>query len=446
MLQKYATRQVPRYTSYPTAPHFSDAVGPDEYGDWLSRLNPDEAVSLYLHVPFCRKVCWYCGCNMKLASRYDPIADYADSLLTELDLVTDCLPGRMRISHLHWGGGTPTSLEPDDLARIMDRVGEAFDFQPQAEVAIEADPRTLSTDMIARIGELGFNRASFGVQEFDLQVQTAINRVQPPEMVRRAVNGLREAGVANINFDLIYGLPHQTVETLLQTIQLCETMAPDRIALFGYAHVPWKSARQRMLPEDALPGSEERAAQAKAAANALADIGYQVIGLDHFARTGDSMAVAARAGTLRRNFQGYTTDTAAALLGLGATSIGRTPSGYVQNISETGAWARAIAAGQLPIARGIGFGQDDRMLGEVIEEIMCQGRADLAAIGERHGYPPNWYTPHLAELGEMARDGLVGVDGATVTLTDVGRQYSRIIAAVFDAYLPHQVARHSLAV
>lgn len=445
-LRKYATRQVPRYTSYPTAPHFTDQIGADDYAAWLSGLEGDGMVSLYLHVPFCRKVCWYCGCNMKLARRYEPIADYVEGLLAEIDLVADRLDGRMRISHLHWGGGTPTALEPDDLARVMERIRRHFDFCQDAETAIEADPRTLSGAMIRRIATLGFNRASFGVQEFDLKVQAVINRVQPPDMVCRAVTGLREAGVANINFDLIYGLPHQSVDTLMRTIDLSSLMAPDRIALFGYAHVPWKSTRQRMLPEDALPGPSQRAEQARTSSRALREAGYQAIGLDHFALPGDSMAIAARAGTLRRNFQGYTTDTAPALLGIGATSIGRTPSGYVQNIAETGAWTRSVAEGRLPVARGVRVNADDRLRGEVIERIMCQGRADLGAIALRHGRGQDWYASHLSALGELQQDDLICLDNGTVTLTDLGWQYSRAVAAVFDAYLPQQAARHSVAV
>lgn len=445
-LQKYATRQVPRYTSYPTAPHFTDQVGADDYRMWLSRLSPDQDVSLYVHVPYCRKICWYCGCNMKLAKRYEPVADYVESLIAELDLVVGYLPGRMRISHLHWGGGTPTALEPDDLARVMDRIRDHFDFRDEAEIAIEADPRTLTGVMIDRLAALEFNRASFGVQEFDLKVQTTINRVQPPEMVRKAVTGLREAGVSNINFDLIYGLPHQTVDTLLRTIELTSRMAPDRIALFGYAHVPWKAARQRMLPEDALPGAAQRAAQANASSRALCDAGYQAIGLDHFALPGDSMAIAARAGTLRRNFQGYTTDAAPALLGIGATSIGRTPSGYVQNISETGAWARSVAEGRLPVARGVAIGADDRLRGDVIERVMCQGTVDLDAVARDHGGQKAWYASHLDALRELEIDGLIRTAGTAITLTDLGWQYSRAVAAVFDVYLPQQVARHSVAV
>jgi oxygen-independent coproporphyrinogen III oxidase len=242
---KYAGRAMPRNTSYPTAPHFRRDFPEATLRRWYGALPPEVPVSLYLHVPFCRQMCWYCGCNMKLAARYAPVADYVESLLAEIELVAAALPERLRVSHLHWGGGTPTALAPADLARAMDRLRARFALAPGAELAIESDPRTLTPEMAAAIGRLGFTRASFGVQEFDPKVQAAINRLQPPEIVARTVEMLRAAGLAAINFDLIYGLPHQTVESLLDTIATCRAMAPDRIALFGYAHVPWMARNQR---------------------------------------------------------------------------------------------------------------------------------------------------------------------------------------------------------
>ena len=445
-ISRYAARAVPRYTSYPTAPHFQPGLPERVYRDWLSALDPGEPVSLYLHVPFCNQMCWYCGCNMKLASRYGPVHDYLETLLAEIDLVADALPGRMQVSHLHWGGGTPTALSTEDLTRAMERVWQHFDRGVDASLAIEADPRTLTDEMVGAIGGLGFTRASFGVQEFDPKVQAAINRIQPPEMVADRVAALRDAGVAGMNFDLIYGLPHQTVATLLATIEACRPMRPDRIALFGYAHVPWMAKNQRMIPEDALPDGAERKAQANAAAAALASAGYDTIGLDHFALPSDPMARAARDGTLRRNFQGYTTDTARALIGLGATSIGRNPGGFVQNIAETGAWARTVSAGHLPIAKGVALTDDDRLRGRVIEALMCTGTADTAALGAEFGQPPDWCTAELEEMGEFARNGLVARDGGTVRLTEAGRPLMRVVAAAFDAYLGASEARHSVAV
>ncbi|WP_340109899.1 oxygen-independent coproporphyrinogen III oxidase [Pikeienuella sp. HZG-20] len=446
VFDRYARRAVPRYTSYPAAPHFRKDFPEATYRDWLARLAPADPVSLYLHVPFCRKMCWYCGCNMKLAARYEPVGEYADVLRREAALTAEALPGRMTVGHLHWGGGTPTALDPDDLARVMDEIYTRWTFAADAEIAIESDPRTLTAEMAARIGALGFTRASFGVQEFDPIVQDAVNRVQPPDMVRRSVDQLRAGGVAGVNFDLIYGLPHQTVESLVNTVRICATMRPDRVALFGYAHVPWIAKNQRMIDETVLPGPAARAAQAEAAAAALVAEGYVAIGLDHFALPEDSLAIAARTGTLRRNFQGYTADRATTLIGMGVTSIGRTPSGYAQNIAETGAWGRAVTRGSLPVAKGLTLSDDDRLRADVIERLMCAGEVDTAAIGRAHGAPDGWAAAPLAALGEMEADGLAVLSGGRVRMTARGRPLVRVAAAAFDAYLPAGAARHSVAV
>jgi oxygen-independent coproporphyrinogen-3 oxidase len=446
VLDRYANRSAPRYTSYPTAPHFTVGFPVETYAGWLGALDPAAPVSLYLHVPFCRQMCWYCGCNMKLAARYAPVASYVDSLLAEIDLVADRMSRRMSVGRIHWGGGTPTALEPEDLARVMQALRRRFTVLPGAEIAIESDPRTLTQAMIAMLGALGFTRASFGVQEFDPAVQGAINRVQPPEMVADAVARLREAGIRAMNFDLIYGLPHQTVASLKETVRECVQMQPQRIALFGYAHVPWMAKNQRLIDEAALPGGPERAAQADAAARALVAAGYRQIGLDHFARPEDGLALAAAAGRLRRNFQGYTDDQSDTLIGLGATSIGRTPQGHVQNIAETGAYARAVAEGRLPVAKGLRFRGEDRLRAAVIERLMCDGAVDVGAIGRRFGAAPGWWSDARAALEELRQDGLVEIDGDRLRMTDRGRPLLRLAAAAFDSYLALSTARHSVAV
>lgn len=446
VVARYAARPVPRYTSYPSAPHFEAGFPEARYRAWLGALDQGEPVSLYLHVPFCREMCWYCGCNMKLARRYEPIAAYVDVLLKELELVAAALPARMTISHLHWGGGTPTALQPADLARVMEAVRRRFEIDRGAELAIESDPRTLTAEMTHLIGALGFTRASFGVQEFNPKVQRAINRVQPPEMVERAVDGLRNAGVRALNFDLIYGLPFQTGPSLVATVSAAAAMSPDRLALFGYAHVPWMAKNQRMIPEDALPGPAERAEQAALAAETLEACGFDTIGIDHFARPKDDLAVAAREGRMRRNFQGYTTDRANTLIGLGATAIGTTPFGHVQNLSETRAWARAVEAGSLPVGRGLAYSGEDRLRAHVIERIMCDGAADTEAAARQFEAPTDWAGSSLAGLSGLAADGLVVVDGPRVALTPRGRPLARVVAAAFDSYLERGAARHSQAV
>jgi oxygen-independent coproporphyrinogen-3 oxidase len=367
-------------------------------------------------------------------------------LLEEIDLIAAALPARMPVSHLHFGGGTPTVLEPEDLAAVMAHLGKRFELLPDAEIAIESDPRTLTDAMIRQIGALGFNRASFGVQEFDPKVQAAINRIQPPEMVAHAVDGLRAAGVANINFDLIYGLPHQTTTALCRTVEQCVAMKPGRIALFGYAHVPWVAKNQRMIADDTLPMASERAEQAKAAAAALVANGYVQIGIDHFALAHDSLAISAAEGNLHRNFQGYTSDTARTLIGIGATSIGRTPQGYVQNASETGAWARAVAAGKLPVARGHALAEQDALRAGVIERIMCDGSVDLAAAGRALGFADDWYAEAVPELLQMQDDRLLTYAGGKLSLAPEAAPLARVVASVFDTYLRGSAVRHSVAV
>lgn len=444
--EKYAKVKVPRYTSYPTAPHFSARLSAAIYREWLARLDPDEPISLYLHVPFCKQQCWYCGCNMKLAARYSPVATYVRHLLEEIDLIADALPARIPVSHLHFGGGTPTVLDPEDLAAIMARLAMRFQLLPHAEIAIESDPRTLTDSMIRQIGLLHFNRVSFGVQEFDSRVQAAINRIQPPEMVERATKGRRAAGAPNVNFDLIYGLPHQTTAALCRTVEQCVAMKPDRIALFGYAHVPWVAKNQRMIDDDTLPNAFERAEQAKAAAAALVASGYIQIGTDHFALPGDSLASAAAAGRLHRNFQGYTSDAARTLIGIGATAIGRTPQGFVQNASETGAWSRAVVSEKLPVARGHVLLGQDSLRSHVIERIMCDGSVDLAAAGRALGFADDWYADEVAELLRMQEDRVLTYGDGKLSLAPESLPLARVVAAVFDVYLRDSTARHSVAV
>ncbi|WP_319005040.1 oxygen-independent coproporphyrinogen III oxidase [Acuticoccus sediminis] len=446
-LANYMTMAVPRYTSYPTAPHFHTGIDADTYASWLAQLDADAPVSLYLHVPFCRQICWYCGCNMKLVGdREEPLRDYVDVLDREIALVAGALPARLKVSHIHWGGGTPTVLSGDDLAKVMATLHRHFDVRGDAEVAIECDPRTFDAAKANALGALGFNRASFGVQEFDPRVQAAINRIQPPAMVAAAVEALTAAGIERINFDLIYGLPHQTTEMLLDTVAQCLGLGPSRIALFGYAHVPWAAKRQRMIAAEALPGASERFQQAERAADALVAGGMVAVGMDHFAFPDDPLAKAVRTRRLRRNFQGYTTDEATTLIGMGSTSIGRTPFGYVQNASETGAWARAITEGRLAVAKGVCLSEDDVLRGRAIEELMCFGTLDMDDLARRFEAQQDWADDALAFLRPLEADGLVTIDHGRVTVTPAGRPFVRIIASSFDRYITRGPCRHSAAV
>lgn len=448
-IAQFAERRVPRYTSYPTAPHFSAASDDNAHRQWLADLNPADPLSLYLHVPFCKKVCWYCACNMKLAARIEPVLVYGDHVQKEIDLVADILPARMTANHIHWGGGTPTAMPIPALKAIMAKLRQRIDIAPNAEIAFELDPRTFEPEMAEGLAEMGATRASLGVQEFDAKVQETVNRIQPYETVKATVDSLRAAGVKGINFDLMYGLPHQSVETLKRSIELTLKLAPDRIALFGYAHVPWMAKRQRQISEDTLPNTSSRFEQAERAADALITAGYERIGLDHFAKPDDNMAIAARNGTLKRNFQGYTVDDGTTLLGLGATSISSLPEAYAQNILETGAYQRAVATGLLPTAKTCALTADDKLRRDLIERLMCDGSVDIDTVCQRHSANTQQFADALAECQSFEKQGLVKLNGWQIAITEKGRPALRVVAALFDAYLAKQqpqTQRHAQAV
>lgn len=445
-LLRYATRSVPRYTSYPTAPHFGPAVTGEVATGWLRAVPEGADLSLYLHVPYCRQICAYCGCHTKAAVRDDPVIAYAGTLVREIELVARTLGRRGRVTHIHWGGGTPSLLPKASFEAVVTALRAAFDLSPLVEHAIELDPRTVTAELARSLAWAGVTRCSLGVQDLDEKVQVAIGRVQPFETVATATAHLRAAGIEAINFDLMYGLPHQTAETIRATIASALSLAPSRIALFGYAHVPWFKKHQRLIDEAALPGATERIGLEQTARDALAAAGYEPVGLDHFARPDDAMAVAAREGELRRNFQGYTTDDAAVLIGLGASSIGRLPEGYVQNDPDIGRWRKAVEAGRIPVAKGKALDADDRLRADLIERLMCDYRVDLAAIATAHGTTASVFAEDVARLDEMVRDRLVTIAGPVVSITDAGRPFVRLAAAAFDAYLARSEARHSVAV
>ncbi|MDT9599903.1 oxygen-independent coproporphyrinogen III oxidase [Sphingosinicella rhizophila] len=444
-LTRYGSRTVPRYTSYPTAPHFSPKVGEALYRWWLSGLVRHVDISLYLHVPFCRSMCWYCGCHTTVTARREPVERYLTALQREAELVAAAAPRRLRLSHLHFGGGTPTLMEPAQMTSLMARLRDCFDFAATAEIAIEVDPRTLSAEMAAALGGSGFNRASLGVQSFDPEVQSAINRIQSFEETFAATEALRLNGVAGMNFDLIYGLPRQTVASCLDTVDKALRLEPDRFAVFGYAHVPSFKRHQRRIDAAALPGTAERLAQSRAIAEALIAAGYVQVGLDHFAKPGDSLAEAAGAGRLHRNFQGYTTDAAEALIGLGASAIGRLPGGYVQNAVLISEYEKRVAAGQLPITRGRAISSEDRLRGRIIERIMCDYEVDVGALCASPGLNPRMLLDE-AKLEELLRDGIIERSGTRLKVKAEARPLVRSVAAAFDAYLAGSEERHARAV
>ncbi|MBW8812944.1 MAG: oxygen-independent coproporphyrinogen III oxidase [Caulobacterales bacterium] len=444
LVAKYDGR-APRYTSYPTAVQFTPAVDEAAYRGWLGALPAAEPVSLYVHVPFCARLCWYCGCNTRAVNRHEPIGEYLQLLVKEARLLGAALPARLRVQAIHLGGGSPNMLTPADLDALFEALGEVFDLAPDREVAAELDPTSLTRDWVQAAARHGLNRASLGVQNLDPAVQTAVNRDETAEEVAEAMGWLRAAGVGSVNIDLMYGLPHQTLANTLATVEAVLRLRPERIALFGYAHVPWMKAHQQLIDEGALPGPAARLEQAEGAAERLAEAGYVRIGLDHFARQDDDMAVALQEGRLKRNFQGYTTDAAGTLLGLGASAIGRLPQGYVQNSAAEVAWRAAVSQGCLPVARGVALTPDDRFRGEIIERLMCDLAVDLREVCARHGRSFSAVSEPLARLAPFVRDGLVRLDRDRLEVVGHGRLVVRSVAAAFDTYFAPDAARHAKA-
>lgn len=445
LLQRYGG-PAPRYTSYPTAPHFSDAVDESVYRDHLSRLPEDRPVSLYIHVPYCDTLCWFCGCHTKITQRYKPVGRYVDTLIRELELLSEALGRRHPISHMHWGGGSPTLLTPEDSIKLARAATALFPINDGYEFAVEIDPRETGEDRISALAEAGLTRASIGVQDFDPVVQKAINREQGYDVTADAVNALRRHGVSSLNLDLMYGLPYQTLERTLNTIEQALTLKPDRVALFGYAHVPWMKSHQRLIPDEALPGPDARLEAAEASSDMLEAAGYTRIGIDHFALPGDSMAVAQDEGTLRRNFQGYTTDTAETLLAVGASAIGRMSDLFMQNEPSLKTYAARVEAGELPVTKGVSLNADDRLRAAVIERLMCDFQVDLGACAANTPEAETGVTLNDPALEAMEQDGLIDRDGARLIIRDAGKPYVRQVAACFDAYLGRGAARHSSTV
>ena len=422
----------PRYTSYPTAVEFSNAVDEDVVAGWLREIDLAERLSVYVHIPFCERLCWYCGCNTRAVRNPALISEYIAILADELALVEAALPGRPTAGAIHLGGGTPNKLSRDDLGALFRALRHVFKVAPGAEIAAELDPSVLTREWVMAAAFHGLSRASVGVQDLSPHVQEAVNRHEPFEVVERAVGWLREAGMRSINFDLMYGLPRQRTEDVISTLDKVLTLRPERLALFGYAHVPWAKPHQKLIDASELPGASERLDQSEAAAGKLVADGYVRIGLDHFALPDDPLAVALAEGRLRRNFQGYTADPHMTLIGLGASSISRLPQGFCQNDASELGWRRRVQEGRLPVVRGVALTDEDRFRGEIIETLMCRRTVDLAAVCARHGRSMEDLAGEQAALRTMAADGILSVTGDAVEVTPLGEPLIRTVARVFD--------------
>lgn len=436
LLAKYSTAG-PRYTSYPTAPHFHSGIGDT---DWLAELtapaDPGRDLSIYVHVPFCDSLCYYCGCNMVATQRYDKVDPYLQALETEMSTVAGRVAEGRKVRQLHWGGGTPTYLRPSDIGRLMDAIAMRFDIAPDAEMSCEADPRELTREHLQALRESGFNRISFGVQDLDPAVQHAINRIQPAEMIEQVYHWARELGFSSINMDLITGLPLQTPGSFGHTLDRVISWGPDRLAVFGYAHVPWMKRHQKLIHTQDLPDPPTRMALGSLVHERLTRVGYVDVGLDHFARPADEMVLAQQNKTLWRNFQGYTTHKACDVLAFGASAISQTEGLYVQNEKNLKRYQERVAAGGLAVERGVRVGVEDRIRREAITRIMCDLELDIDALGRhwRTDLRP-MFVESRANLDGLAADGLIEVQGQLLRVTPLGRRFLRNIAMCFDTYL-----------
>ena len=434
----------PRYTSYPTAASFSRGVGPTQLAAAIERTNEDAVpgpVELYIHIPFCHSLCYYCACNRTVTRNSARVRRYMDQLVREGEGLAPLLASGREVSKIHLGGGTPTYLPPAALGKLMQGLERTFPFAPASrlEGAVEVDPRTVTADDIGALRALGFTRLSFGVQDMDPQVQAAINRVQPFEMVADLTAAVRREGFRSLNFDLIYGLPHQTMERFDRTLDQVLELAPDRIALYGYAHLPERFRAQRLLRSQALPSGRTRLAILVHAIQRLSTAGYEYIGMDHFARPDDALAQGRRAQTLIRDFQGYEPGPHTDLIGLGVSAISSLGGMYAQNRKGLREWEAAVDAATITTERGYVLDPDDRLRRDVIEAIMCRDRVPFAEFEDRHDIDfRSYFADALPRLDALEADGLVRCADRELQITPRGRLFLRAIAMCFDAYLRRQ--------
>jgi oxygen-independent coproporphyrinogen-3 oxidase len=425
--------KVPRYTSYPTAPHFSNDVSGGDFSSWVKGITPNSEISLYLHVPFCRRLCWFCACRTQGTQSESPVRAYVETLKAELQILKRDLPEGVRLNRLHWGGGTPTLLSAEMMTDLAEAVLDVAPFAQNYEFSVEIDPNEIDDARLTALAAAGMNRASIGVQDFDPDIQKTIGRIQGFDITRDAIEAIRAHGVYSLNADILFGLPHQSKERITESVQKLLSLNPDRVALYGYAHVPWMAKRQQMIPSDALPTPEERLELFETARRLFVWDNYAEIGIDHFATQSDGLTIAQKTGRLRRNFQGYTDDTSDVLLGVGASSISRFPQGYAQNAPSTGAHTAAIREGRYSTARGHLFRNDDILRSRIIEMLMCDFATDDAELRETfqlsQAQLDALYAPARAEFAAMLEHNSNGL-----FIPEKARPLTRMIARAFDAY------------
>ncbi|MCL4105217.1 UNVERIFIED_CONTAM: hypothetical protein GTU68_055348 [Idotea baltica] len=436
--------RVPRYTSYPPANHFGPFVNTSVMKRWLGHVAHDAQISLYIHIPFCRRLCWFCACRTQGIKTDSPLSHYVDTVRKELAMVKAEMPEGVTLSRLHLGGGTPTILPPALMTRLLSDVFETFELTKNGEFSVEIDPTEIDEDRLEVLTQFGMNRASIGVQDFDPKVQAAIGRPQSFAQTKWLSDALQARGVCNLNMDVLYGLPHQNWAELQTTLRQVADLRPSRIAMFGYAHVPWMSKRQAMIPEDALPDPHLRLEHFDRAAAQLNTEGYQQIGIDHFALPHDSLAKAAQSGALTRNFQGYTDDTSDVLIGLGASSISKFPQGLAQNGSATIEYSKAINEGRLATKRGYMLNRYDKITGDIIEALMCHFKCDAHVIHQKNEICLEDIRAVLAKLHDRFAD-VTTFDGTIFRIPPNARALTRIIVHGVDQFTP-QDKTHSIAI
>ncbi len=435
LLHKYSVPG-PRYTSYPTAPYFHTGFGEADWQSTLAAPAKDRGLSLYTHIPFCDSLCYYCGCNMVATHQYDKTRPYLAALDREMAATASHIDASRVAHQLHWGGGTPTYLNPDDIRALMATTRRHFTLADDAEISCEVDPRELTRAHLEALRESGFNRVSFGVQDMDPAVQQAVNRIQSAELIEQVLDWSRELGFASINLDLIVGLPKQTPESFRRTLDQVTHWAPDRVAVFAYAHVPWMKKHQRLIRETDLPDLAAKLALQQAVNDQLGDAGYVNIGLDHFARPSDELVRAQQNKTLWRNFQGYTTHKHSDILAFGASSISQTADAYMQNEKTLKRYQDRVGYTGFAVERGIRLTRDDQIRRDAITRVMCELELDLAGFGQEWGIDfADYFADALADLRPLESDGLVNTDPSRIRVTETGRLFLRNIGMVFDRYL-----------
>lgn len=428
-------RSVPRYTSYPTAPHFRHPIDHTSYSGILSRITEDQTISLYIHIPFCRHLCLYCGCHTKIVDHETPILDYLRIVQQEIILATEAIGRRQKVSHIHFGGGTPNFAPIDALEELLETISNRFTLSHRPAIAMEMDPRILNPEKVRNLAQLGVNRASLGVQDFQPDVQHAVNRIQPYEHVGDCVEWLRAAGISSINFDMIYGLPLQTPEKIHDNMEKLKILRPDRVALFGYAHVPWFKEHQKKLDMYALPDSSARFDMAQEARQSLMAAGYAPIGIDHFALPEDSLAKACQERRLQRNFQGYGSEEEKIIVGFGQTAISDYAGVYTQNTAHNREYRDKVLNGALPVVKSCFLSPEDVYRRSVIENVMCYGDVNLRCLDDAERWAKIVWASALPTLSLLEDDDLVMLGDTGLEITPSGHPFTRLVASAFDAYL-----------